>query len=467
MVRTNMELASRVIMRHSLRQLAVAAVLILPFSAAFSANQILYGIDAGVGETDNVTLVPNNKVSQTLAVADFDFNVKEQTRLLDVAATGNLSYIDYLQNAFHNQLLGRVDGTAQIAIVPDRVTWTVQDDFGQSTIDPFSPTTPNNIEEVNYFSTGPNLFLKLGATGFLDLSARYARVQYETSPFNSNRLIGDISFGRRLSASSSVSLNVDTERVLFSDTTLNTDFDRTNVFVGYQIQGARTELNAELGGTRVLQSDNSTSGALATLTVSRKVSAASKITLSAGRQLTDAGSSFSGLQSGATGVVGSAPAAQTANSFDDTFVSAGWQYDRNRTTIGVSGRWNQDSYPDLSSLNNQRGGAEFRVLRRLTRSFSAQLLGSVYRTNYPHAIIVSGGTTTASDQSSSYTDSTVAATLTWRHGRALEVNLRAEHSLRNASGSGTGYRENRALLTVGYRPRAADPIVLPSDEPAT
>ena len=467
MVLTITDLAKRAIMRHSARQLATAAVLILPFSAAFSANQILYGVDAGVGETDNVTLAPNNKVSQTLAVADFDFNVKEQTRLLDVAATGNLSYIDYLQNAFHNQLLGRVDGTAQIAIVPDRVTWTVQDDFGQSTIDPFSPTTPNNVEEVNYFSTGPNLFLKVGATGFLDLNARYARVQYETSPFDSNRLMGDISFGRRLSASSSVSLNVDTERVLFSDTTLNTDFDRTNVFAGYQIQGARTELNVDLGGSRVQQAGNSTNGTLATLSLSRKVSAASKITLSAGRQLTDAGSSFSSLQGGATGIVGSAPAAQTANSFNDTFVSAGWQYDRARTSIGVSGRWNQDSYPGQSTLNNQRGGAEFRVLRRLTRSFSAQLLGSVYRTDFPHAFISNVGTATASEQSSSYTDSTVAAILTWRHGRALEVNLRGEHSMRDASGSGTGYRENRVLLTVGYRPRAADPIGLPTDEPAT
>jgi hypothetical protein len=441
-------------------------MVLLPCSG-IAANTFLYGVDAGVGETDNVTLAPSNKTSQTLAVADFDFNVKEQTRLLDLAATGNLSYLDYLQNAFHNQLLGRVDGTAQFAIIPDRITWTVQDDFGQTAIDPFTPTTPNNVEDVNYFSTGPNLHLRLGGTAFMDLSARYARVQYETSPFNSNRLIGDVSFGRRLSAASSVSLNADTERVLFSDTTVATDFDRTNVFAGYQLQGARTELSAQLGGTRVEQSGDSTNGALATVQLSRKVSAASRITLSAGRELTDAGASFSGLQSGASGVVGAAPAPQTANSFTDTYASAGWQYDRNRTSIGLSGRWDQNMYPDQAALNNNRGGVEFRVIRRLTHSFTAQVIGSIYRSDYPRASINNSGTPTASEEGSSFTDGTVAAILTWRYGRALEINLRGEHSLRDASGFVTGYHENRAFLTVGYRPRTAEAVPFPSDEPAT
>ncbi len=450
-----------------MRRVSAAAMVLLPCSGAIAANTWLYGVDAGVGETDNVTLVPNDKVSQTLAVADFDFNAKEQTRLLDLTATGNLSYIDYLQNAYHNQLLGRVDGNAQIAIVPERVTWTVQEDFGQTSIDPFTPTTPNNVEDVNYFSTGPNAHFRLSGTNFVDLSGRYARVQYETSPFNSNRLIGDVAFGHQLSAASSVSINADTERVLFSNTTLNTDFDRTNVFLSYQLQGARTDLSAELGGTRVEQSGDSTNGSLATFQVNRKVSAASKLSFSAGRQLTDAGSSFSGLQSGATGVVGAAPAAQTANSYTDTFASAGWQYDRNRTSFGISGRWDQNVYPDQAALNNNRGGVELRAVRKISHGFSAQLIGRVYRTDYPHASVDGAGTPMASEIGSTFTDATVGAILTWHYGRALELNLRGEHSLRDASGLSTGYHENRAIFTVGYRPRTADPITLPTDEPAT
>ena len=51
---------------------------------------LTYGVDAGVGESDNVTLVSTDKISQTIAIADADFTVKEQSRLLDVNAAGQL-----------------------------------------------------------------------------------------------------------------------------------------------------------------------------------------------------------------------------------------------------------------------------------------------------------------------------------------------------------------------------------------
>jgi hypothetical protein len=439
---------------------------LLPLSSAVAADGLLFGVDAGIGESDNITLAPNNKVSQTIATTDFDFSAKQQTRLLDLSATGNFSYLDYLQNAYGNQFAGRFDGNAQIALVPERLTWAVQDNFGQSALDPFVPTTPANLQNVNYFSTGPNLSLRLGGTSFIDLSARYARVQYQTSPYNSNRLIGNVAWGLRLSQDSSVAVNADSERVMFANTMLNTDFDRTNAFVSYQIQGARTDLSAQLGATRVSQGNTSQTGGLATAQLSRKVSAASKLTLSVGRQLTDAGSSFSVLQSGATGVVGAAPAPQTADSFTNTYASAGWDFERNRTTLGLSGRWDQNVYDHDPALDYNREGLEFRVGRRLTQSFSAQLLGRLYHTDYVHALVGSAGTGLPSQASSTFTDGMVGAIFTWHHGRGLEVNLRGEHSSRDATGQGTGYRENRVYLTIGYRPKPVQ-TQFPTDAPAT
>ena len=51
-----------------------------------------YGVDAGVAESDNVTLVAKDKISQTMAIADVDFDYKQQSRLLDVDAKGDFSY---------------------------------------------------------------------------------------------------------------------------------------------------------------------------------------------------------------------------------------------------------------------------------------------------------------------------------------------------------------------------------------
>jgi hypothetical protein len=462
-----------------------------PFGDAGStnSNQVqanTYGVDAGVGETDNVNLTPTDRVSQTIAIADTDFTVDQRSRLFDVNAVGNFSYLDYLQNAYGNELLGRFDGIADAAIVPGRVVWVLRDDFGQSALDPYTPVTPNNIEYINYVTTGPDLKLPFGGVNFLDVSARYARAQYQTSPLNSNRLLGSIALGRDVSAGGSISLNANTERVMFSNTVLNTDFERSSVFGRYEVQGARTYFVGELGATVVSQpresaavvpeivtlgtnaaffeprplpfvttpsgSPGSLSGPLAKLELSRKISASAKVIFRAGRDLTDASSSFSTQATGITGINPITSAALTSDSYRVTYASAGWEYTRNRTTLAVTGRWEQDIYPGLPSLDVTLPGADLRVERRMTRAFTAQLIGSWYKTDYPHAALASQVI-----GSTEYANNILGAALIWRHGRALEVRLRCDHDTYTASNGNTGYHVTQAFLTVGYRPQPNPP----------
>jgi hypothetical protein len=437
-------------------------------SAAASRGQTLvYGVDAGVAESDNVTLVSSDKISQTMAVADGDFDIRQRSRLLDLDAKGDFSYLDYLQGAYGGQLIGRFDGSARLALIPDRVTWVVQDNFGQAALDPFTPVTPTNLENVNYVSTGPDFALRFGASSYLSASARYASVQYQTSPYNSSRVLGNLAWGYQLSAQSSVSLNGDAERVMFTNTALNSDFDRSSGFVRYEVQGARTNLSVNLGATTINQNAGSTAvnqngtlttinqnhgattGGLAKLELSRKLSSAAKLTLSLGRELTDASTSFSNLQGGAIGAIGTAPAAQTSDNYTSQYASAAWRYQRNRTTIAVSGRWEKNLYDGIPSLDYTRSGAEFSAARRLTRALTAELLGRYYKTDYVHGLVA------AENGSTDFDDEMIGAALTWRHGRWLEIKLRCEHSGRVTAGI-YGYGENRAILTVGYRPKGRE-----------
>src|ERR1700733_2268020 len=215
------------------------------------AESFTYGADVGIGESDNVTLVQTDKVSQTIAIADLDFDLKDQSRRFDVDAKGNFSDLDYLQNAYGNQLVGRFDGRADVSLIPERVTWVLTESFGQAQIDPFVAAVPTNLQNINYVATGPDVALRLGPTIFLDLSARYAKSTYQTDPFDSNTALGSVALGRALSAQSSISLNGTFERVSFDNTTVNTDFNRSSIYAHYEVQGARTELTANLGATKV------------------------------------------------------------------------------------------------------------------------------------------------------------------------------------------------------------------------
>jgi hypothetical protein len=417
------------------------------------AESFSYGADVGIGESDNVTLVQTDKVSQTIAIADLDFDLKDQSRRFDVDAKGNFSDLDYLQNAYSNQLIGRFDGKADVSLIPERVIWVLTESFGQAQIDPFVAVVPTNLQNVNYVATGPDATFRLGPTVFLDLSARYAKTTYQTDPFDSNTLLGSVALGRALSAQSSISIDGSFERMSFDNTTVNTDFDRSSAFAHYEVQGARTDLTANLGATKVTQGAESFTGPDAKLQLSRKLSSVSTLTFTVGREITDGSTAFANLQSGAIGGIVTSPSVVSQSNYTVTYGSTAWAYARNRTTIGVSGAWEKDSYDGLPSQDLTRGTAEFKIERKLTSVLTAQLLGRLYRTEYTNIDFAE-------------TDGLVGAALMFHAGRGLEIKLRYDHSSRSVSGVGvesgvedvpgpsTGYSENRVFLTIGYRPRA-------------
>jgi hypothetical protein len=408
------------------------------------AESFDYGVDVGIGESDNVTLVQSNKVSQTIAITDVDFDFKDQTRRFDVDAKGDFSYLDFLQGAYSNELIGRFDGHANVALIPQHVTWVITESFGQSQIDPFLAVVPTNLENVNYVATGPDLVFRLGPTVFLDMSARYARTTYQTDPFDSNAVLGSAAAGLALSAQSSISINGNFKRMLFDNTDVNTDFDRSSAYVHYEVEGARTNLTANLGATKVTQGSESFTGPNAKLQLARKLSSVSKLTFTLGRDITDASTAFGNLQGGAIGGIVTAPAAISLSNYTATYSTVEWEYARNRTKFAVSGTWEKDSYDGQPLQDLTRGTAEFRIERRLTSQLTGQLLGRVFRTEYTNTDF-------------SETDGLVGAALTFRQGRGLEIKLRYDHTSRVVPGGiGGGYFENRAFLTIGYRPRTAE-----------
>ena len=93
-----------------------------------------------------------------------------------------------------------------------------------------------------------------------------------------------------------------------------------------------------------------------------------------------------------------------------------------------------------------RGSAEFRIERRLTSLLTGELHSRLYRNEYSNADF-------------SETDGLVGGALVLRQGKGLEIKLRYDHTSRRASGAGIApdangdYDENRAFLTIGYRPK--------------
>jgi len=398
------------------------------------------GFTLGIGETDNVALTDTATQSQTIATAGLDFGVRRTERFLDLNLNGDFSYLDYLQHAYSGQLVGRADGLAVVTLWSERLKWIVQDDFGDSQVDVFTPLTPNNLEHVNVFSTGPNLLLRPWIDTFLEVDARYVLSSYQTSPLDGHRILGSAAFGRDLSPRSSLSLHADLEELRYDNTVVNTDYDRRELYLKYDIQGARTEISADVGVAQAEVTGQWTSTPLLRLDLIRTVSAWSVLTLSAGRDFTDQSDSFSNLRSGAVGGIVVSPVAPSSSTYLSNYASVQWKFSRGRTTFAVTGRWERDTYiTQTTGLDATQANIELRLERHLTSVLTAEVFGSILRSRYLNQPFTQ--------------DSRLAgAGLTYQPGRKVTFTLHYRYTDQDASGGGTSYQENRVFATVTYRP---------------
>jgi hypothetical protein len=402
-----------------------------------------YGIEAGVGYSDNIARVDVDETDETIGTLGLNLRWSERTRRIDGDATVDLSYFEYLDNTFDSEVLGTANGLLVLGIVPERFTWFFQDSFGQAQSDPFAPSTPETRENLNYFTTGPGLNFNFGANTSLRLTGRYSATTYERSPLDAERTSVGAALARQLSASSEVAFNVVEESIDF-DAPASTDYDRRNAFLSYELDGARTDIVAQAGYTWLERDEpgsEDTGGSLLNLLVTREISASSDVRLSLGTQLTDAGESLRGaLESGA---VGGADITASPDPFENRNVSLSWNFSRNRTDFSLGASWNEDRYEEQTQFDRTRLAYEAQFTRRLSPNLDFGLLATMGDDDFETAGLDSE-------------ELTLGANLTWRVGRTIGFRFTVDRYDRNTS-NGTGeYVENRYFLTVFLRPQRSD-----------
>jgi hypothetical protein len=416
----------------------VTAGTLLSVSPAWA--DLNYGIEAGVGYSDNIARVDVAETDETIGTLGVNLRWLENTRRLNADATVDLSYFEYLDNTFDSEVLGTANGLIVLGILPERFTWLFQDSFGQAQSDPFAPSTPETRENLNYFTTGPTLNFNFGSNTSLRLTGRYSATTYERSPLDAERTSVGAALARQLSSSSEVAFNVVEESIDFDDPS-STDYDRRNAFLSYELDGARTDITAEAGYTWLERDEpgsEDTGGSLLNLSVIREISASSNLHLSLGTQLTDAGEALRGsLESGA---VGGADITASPDPFENRSVSLSWNFSRNRTDFSLGASWNEDRYEEQTQFDRTRLSYEAQFTRRLSPNLDLGLLATMGDEDFDTAGLDSE-------------EVTMGANLTWRPGRTIGFRLTVDRYDRNTS-NGTGeYVENRYFLTVFLRPQ--------------
>lgn len=348
-----------------------------PVSGQTPPSEFQFGVKSTFGVSDNIRRSPTEEISELIAgigiVGSWE---KEQGRFRGEAEY-DVSYYTYLDDTFDDQVFGGLNLFAEYDLIEDRLTWMVQENFGQADIDPFTSSNPGNIENVNYFTTGPDLKLRFGERTYTVVGGRYSNIAYERTRGDNERFEGTISLRRELSESTTLSLNGSQERVEYKYVPPGSNFDRQEAYLGLSLEGRRTNLVVTGGMTWLHDRGETFDGPLWRVALSRQVGSYSTISLHGGSEFSDAGDVFRyGQTVGGGGFDNPADTLAVPDPFERDYASVGWNTEKDRTEVSLHLNWSDESYQTFTEFDRELYGLRAELAHALTQR--TRLTGVVY-----------------------------------------------------------------------------------------
>jgi hypothetical protein len=260
-------------------------------STALAATDGLdYSIGMSVEHSDNMNESPIDPIGQTAAIPRLNFDWVERGSTLQVQATGQIEYRDYLGGAFDNELRGQLAGVANWIILPERLNFDFEDYAGVQPVNLFATNAPGNQQQTNLLTLGPTLHFRFyeALKGEVDLRLSDSTASV-TKEFDSQRVLGAVRAIRDINPTDQLSGNVEAENVHFSNEQGGPDFVRYTGYGRYISKLSQIDLDFALGYSSLnFSGAPDSSGVFARGKVDWRATPTSTFELAAARQYSDA-----------------------------------------------------------------------------------------------------------------------------------------------------------------------------------
>ncbi len=361
--------------KRALKNVAVVAgaALVLPVSEVLAQQsgstprntEFEYRLTAGLQRSDNNGRTSANEESDTIASVGGGFDFERASPLLDIAASGNATYLDYLDNTFGNETLAFFEGSATWHVIGDSLTWDFADSYGQVTVDPRAPITPSNREDANFFTTGPTFLYPVSSQLDIGARAQFTHASFETSETDSSGYGGSLVALRRLSPSRTREFVAGTQKTEYQDVS-DADFTRNQVVARLASRPRRSDLTFEVGYNEIDGDRGDADGFLISGELSRELTARTSISVKVGQELTDAANRFADIATGNVQSSRTTDATLDVDPFEVRYIDLGATYvnQRSRFSVGVS--LEEQSYINDDTQDRERTEITARYSRELS-----------------------------------------------------------------------------------------------------
>lgn len=413
----------------------------------FGTQPGYFDVNAGVAYTDNALLSPSDKTSTGIGSAGFDVDYNRAGSNFAVSALGDVDWLQYFDNAYPGAAYGNFNGAAVFGHTTDLFQWLVQETYDDGTANPLAAPTLNELESVNYFTTGPYLNLNLTSTERLSFYGLYSNMAYQKSPDGFQSYDGGAVFDHQLATTSSLSLQVDSAQNDFNDAGVASNYYMRTAQVIYATQLARTRVSAGAGYT-VQDFEGPQSGApYLALDLSRRLTPSQTLTIHAHDQYMTYGEALRSDLGAPTTAALLTPGflgATTAAPIKDHLAGLGWSYLHGRTALSLSGSIEQELYVQQTLYNGHIATASASAQREVRPTLWLSLQASRYRESYDNIV-------------GNVTSTIVNLSLTKQYRKVgFSLFVQRTHQISTAPGAdviglgGGTYDEDRVGLNVTY-----------------
>jgi hypothetical protein len=344
---------------------------------------------AGLGITwsDNVNREALASESDSIVGAQLGvrLNVDSRRWNADIDLAG--VHRKFLSDTYPSSTLGWVLARASATILPRYLTWEVEDNYGQTATDAFGAIEPDDRQNTNFLTTGPNLQLSFGRLERLEIRPRYSDARYsETEDLDNHRVSASVALVHRWTAIRQISLEGYSERVSFDREDLFRNYDLRSAFVALRSDGRRTVAELSLGKSRVDDDRTQRNSTLASFALTRQITGITSVEAYVRRGFSDSADSFRIGQGGTQQVLIDQNVQVVAQPFVETRVELAMAAALSRGGYRLSASSIKEDYRDLATLNRKRTEIDARAHYTWPSLLRTDLFATYSRGSYESSV---------------------------------------------------------------------------------
>jgi len=420
----------------SVRRITILIALTVT-SVSHGASEVELRI--GASYTDNLLRDETGAIEETIAIAGATLDLSRQSRRFNSFLIGDLVYQRYTSGDFESETRPNLHAYLDFQFVPDVISWTFEDRYGQLVTDPFDADTLFNREKVNRFSTGPNLTLEFIGNNALDITGRYTDTRFEISDSGSERISANVGLVHGLAPNRKVSIHFVDESVTY-DLPIYEDYDRREAYLEFESRISRGSLDLIVGANEVEYTDEPIRRPLYSLNLNRKISKLLSISLVYDRRIVDDSGQFGRSSSDLPGSGDGQGITPVGDTYETEEISFAVGRTKGRSQFSVGAYHAEDNYRSATSFNVTRTG--------VTAGYELAL-GSLW------SFGIGGFLENRDFENEDFEDDNfeLAVTFERRLTRTLGFQVEYRRVDRESPSDLNTYVENRYSLNLTYRPR--------------